>query len=118
MSLTVTDTKSYDVSADSLFSAALTAVTNLEGKVQEEDQATGQISVKFHKTIHGKVLGDRTHFDLTVQPEGDGSQLAVSGYPLNAVGQPLQFGARKGVSRTVLNWIFAHVDHNLQKQES
>ncbi len=115
MSLTITDSKTYPNSPQSLFVASLTAVTNLEGKVQNEDADSGDISVNFHKSIHGKVLGDRSHFDLEIRPNGDGSELSITGYPLDAVGQPLKFGARKGVTRTILSWIYAHIDHNLQK---
>ena len=115
MPYTITDQKTYAVSAESLYSAALTAVTNLEGKLQSQNADSGEIVVKFHKTIHGKVLGDRTWFSLTIRPNADESTLDITAYPLNAVGQKLMFGARKGVPRTVLNWIHAHIDHNLKK---
>ncbi len=115
MSTTITDHKTYTVSADALFAAAITAVTNLEGNIQSQDKDSGEIVVKFHKTVLGKVLGDRTWFELTIKPTNEGSSLDVTAYPLNAVGQKLMFGARKGVTRTVLNWIYAHIDNNLAK---
>jgi len=33
------------------------------------------------------------------------------------VGRKLISGARKGVTRTVLTWFFAYVEHPLEKQE-
>lgn len=118
MSLTHSNTKAYTVAAEPLYAAALTAVTNLEGKLEKQDADAGIIAVKFHKTIHGKVLGDRTRFELAIRPNADGSELDIVGYPLDAVGQPLKFGARKGVTQTVLNWIHAHIDHNLKKADA
>lgn len=118
MSLTINDTKAYTISAESLYAAAMTAVTNLEGKLESQDADAGTIVVKFHKTILGKVLGDRTHFELTIRPNDEGSELDVMGYPLDAVGRKLQFGGRKGVAQTVLSWIHAHIDHNLKSANS
>ncbi len=115
MSLTINNTKAYSVSAETLYDATLTAVNNLEGKIESQDEAAGTISVKFHKTVLGKVLGDRTEFNLTVRPTDSGSELEATGWPLDAVGRPLKFGARKGVAQTVLTWIHAHIDHNLKK---
>lgn len=40
----------------------------------------------------------------------------VEAFPVDAVGRKLQFGARKGVTRTVLNWFWAHVEHNLKSE--
>jgi hypothetical protein len=48
-------------------------------------------------------------------PDNGSSAVAVEIYPLNAVGQKLMFGARKGVPRTVANWIYAHLEHRLPK---
>lgn len=114
MSFTINDEKQYTHAQDVIFDTALQAIEGLEGKVAEQDRAAGTIAVKFHKTILGKVLGDRTHMDITIEG-GNGGETAVkvSCYPLNAVGQKLMFGARKGVSRTVVNWFFAHLEHRL-----
>ncbi len=110
----ITDTKTYEQSAENLQKAALAAVAALEGKIAKQNGDT--TIVKFHKTILGKVLGDRSHFELTIQPNGTGSQLDVLAYPLNAVGQELKFGVRKGVTQTILSWLHAHIDHQLSKQ--
>ena len=115
MDYTITDNKQYAVSAETLRQATLAAVAALEGKVEKDDASTGEIVVKFNKTILGKVLGDRTHFELTVLESADGAQLDVTAFPLDAVGRKLHFGARKGVTKTVLSWLHAHTDHQLKK---
>lgn len=111
----VNDTKTYQRSAEDLKTATLAAIDTLGGKVEKQDANTSKMIVKFHKTILGKVLGDRTHFEITVQPSGDGSQLVVMAYPLDAIGRELKFGARKGVTQTVLSWLHAHIDHQLKQ---
>jgi hypothetical protein len=61
-------------------------------------------------------LGDRTQFAATISDNDGKTTVAIEVYPLNAVGQQLMFGARRGVSRTVANWFFAHLEHRLPKQ--
>ena len=115
----ITDTKTYQQSAENLQAAMLAAVKTLEGKIAKQKAGgTGKTVVKFHKTVLGKVLGDRSHFELTVQPTSDGSQLDVLAYPLDAIGRELKFGARKGVTKTLLSWLHAHIDHQLAKQST
>lgn len=114
MSLTVTENKQFNQPAEQLFSAAKRAITALEGKIQKEDAGTKQIEAKFDKKILGKVLGERTQLEVEVTAAGEGSTLALTAYPLNAVGQKLMFGARKGVTKTVVTWFWAHVDNQLK----
>lgn len=114
MPYTIEETKTYPNSAGDVFKAALGAVEGLEGKVVKQDSEAGTIEMKFDKTIHGKVLGDRTEAQVTVVKKSpDTTEVSVTIYPIDAVGRKLMFGARKGVSRTVLNWIFAHIEHRL-----
>lgn len=115
MSFTITEQKSYAKPREQVFSAARGAVLGLEGNILEEDSEEGMLVAKFHKTILKKTLGDRTQMTVTVGEEGGETAVHVSCYPLNAVGQKLMFGARKGVSRTVVNWFFAHLEHRLPK---
>ena len=110
---TINDSKEYIQSQTAVFQAALGAINGLEGKVTTQDAASGQIEAKFDKKILGKVLGDRTHFAAMISSEGGKTAVSVEVYPLDAVGRPLMFGARKGVSRTVANWFFAHLEHRL-----
>ncbi|MGB1249373.1 MAG: hypothetical protein ACPG8W_01985 [Candidatus Promineifilaceae bacterium] len=113
MSYTIKEQKQVTATVEQTRNAALKAVAGLEGKLLKQDSTT--IVVQFHKTILGKVLGDRTHLTVALSPSTDGCSVQTTIYPLNAVGQKLLFGARKGVSRTVLTWFFAHLDHHLKK---
>lgn len=114
MTFTVKDSKTYPYTAEQVFMAAQKAVAGLQGKVLEEDDSAGTLKGQFDKKIHGKVLGDRSQILVAVHAEGDdSSSIAIEVYPINPVGQKLMFGARKGVAQTVVNWYWAHLDHNL-----
>ena len=116
MSFTINDEKQYAADAQAVYQAALGAIDGLEGKVLNQDPAAGVVEARFDKKILGKVLGDRTQMKVTISaPDAANSSVAVEIYPLNAVGQKLMFGARKGVSRTVANWFYAHLEHRLPK---
>ena len=115
MPYTIQEEKTYPVSQEALTQAILGAVAGLEGEVLKQDPATGQIVAKFKKTILGNVLGDRTQLELTMESLGpEETRLALTIYPINPIGQKLEFGARKGVPRKVLTWFLAHVDHRLK----
>lgn len=109
----VKESRSYDASVETLFETALAAAGGLQGKVQQQDAVAGQFEAQFDKKILGKVLGDRTRIHVSVTPAGAGSEISAEIYPLDAIGRPLQFGARKGVSATVLSWFWAHLEHRL-----
>ena len=110
---TIQDEKQYEVEATAVYQAALAAIGGLEGKVVKQDAAAGTVEAEFHKTILGRVLGDRTHMNLSIAEADGKTAVSVEIYPLNAVGQKLMFGARKGVSRTVADWFYAHLEHRL-----
>ncbi|MCA9943623.1 MAG: hypothetical protein KC449_09095 [Anaerolineales bacterium] len=113
---TIHDEKQYPAGSEAVYQAALGAVEGLEGKILNQNPTAGTVEARFDKKILGKVLGDRTHMNITItNPDNGSSAVAVEIYPLNAVGQKLMFGARKGVSRTVANWFFAHLEHRLPK---
>ena len=113
MSLDVHQEKSIQRDPQSVFQAGLKAVEKLEGKTVTSDAAKARFEVKFPKTILGKTLGDRTYLSCEIRPEGDGSLVVVDAYPLDALERKLLFGARKGVTATVVTWFFAHLEHNL-----
>lgn len=116
MSFTINDEKQYAADVQAVYQAALGAIAGLEGKVLNQDPSAGVVEARFDKKILGKVLGDRTQMTVTISaPDEASSAVAVEIYPLNAVGQKLMFGARKGVSRTVANWFYAHLEHRLPK---
>ncbi len=113
---TITEEKRYPQPMSSVFEAALGAVGGLEGKVLKQDTAGGRIEAQFDKKIHGKVLGDRTQLIVQIKDQAaDETTVTVEIFPIDAVGRPLQFGARKGVTRTVADWYWAHLEHRLGK---
>ena len=98
-----------------LTQAVLGAIKGLEGEVLTNKPDSGRIEAKFKKTIWGNVLSDRTKIEVdlaSTSPEE--TKLSATIYPINPVWQKLQFGARKGISKTVLSWFFAHVEHRLK----
>lgn len=105
--------KDYSKEARSVYDAALKAVEKLGGKMLSSSLDDLRLEVKFDKTILGQVLGDRTQLTCVIQPEGEGSRVVIDAYPLDAVGRKLMFGARKGVTQTVITWFIAHLENNL-----
>jgi hypothetical protein len=114
MPYTIHEEKSFSHSPEKAYSAVLAAVKGLEGKILREAKDDRLVHIQFNKTIHGQVLGDRTEFHVQTQSDEEGTKVVVEAFPLDAVGRKLMFGARKGVTRTVLDWFWAHVEHNLK----
>lgn len=105
--------KTYPRDAQSVYQAALKATEKLEGQIVSSDPDRFRFEAKFNKTILGKVLGERTFLTCEVRPQGEESQVVVDAYPLDALERKLLFGARKGVTQTVVTWFTAHLEHNL-----
>ena len=113
MSFEVNQSKTYSQSLEAVQTAALGAVSGLEGKILK--QSENRIEAKFDKKILGKVLGDRTQIEIVLSAAANGeSQVNVTVYPLDPVGRKLMFGARKGVAQTVISWFWAHLEHRLK----
>lgn len=112
MPYTITEEKSFAHTRDEVYTAAHGAVDGLQGTVLETDEET-IIEAKFDKKIHGKVLGDRTQMKVVVSGNSSGTTVALEAYPIDPIGRKLQFGARKGVTRTVVDWYWAHLEHRL-----
>lgn len=107
--------REYPQDLQTVYAAALKAVETLEGKLAGQSPENYQVEAKFPKTILKNTLGERTHLTCVVQPHGEGSQVVVDAYPLDALERKLMFGARKGVTQTVVNWYIAHLEHHLKK---
>ena len=112
MSFEVNQSKTYSQSLEAVQTAALGAISGLEGKVLKE--SGNRIEAKFDKKILGKVLGDRTQIEIDLSDSAGESQVNVTVYPLDPVGRKLMFGARKGVAQTVISWFWAHLEHRLK----
>lgn len=106
--------KSYPKTAEAIYAAALKAAAGLDGKVSAQKPEEGAFEIRFDKKILGKVLGDRTFMSVKVHANADTQgTIVIEAYPLDPVGRKLMFGARKGVTSTVVTWFFAHLEHNL-----
>jgi hypothetical protein len=113
MSFTVKEDRNYNQPVEAVMAAAAGAVGGLQGEIVAQQE--GQLQARFNKTIHGKVLGDRTELKALVDTADNGAcQVFVEIYPIDAVGRKLMFGARKGVARTVVDWYWAHLEHRLK----
>jgi hypothetical protein len=105
--------KNYEKDAQSIYNAALKATERLDGKIisSKPDQLT--FTARFPKVILGKTLGERTELSCAVRSEGSGGIAIVDAFPLDAVERKLMFGARPGVTLTVVTWFMAHLENVL-----
>jgi hypothetical protein len=81
-------------------------VEGLEGKFIFQNAGAGKIAAQFNKTVLVKVLSERTQLNVKIDALASGESsfdFDIEAYPQEAVGQKLMFGARKGVTRTILD---------------
>lgn len=105
--------KTYSQSVAAVHTAALKSVATLKGQFVSSAPEQYRFEVKYDKTVLGKVLGDRSQMTCVIVADGEGSKVVVDGYPLDAIGRKLMFGARAGVTQTVIDWFFEHLEKNL-----
>ena len=105
--------KTYSKDAKSIFDAALAVTNKMGGKVITSTPEKFRFVARFPKVIFDKTLGERTELSCEVRPEGESSLVVVDAFPLGAIERKLMFGARKGVTQTVVTWFVAHLEHNL-----
>ncbi len=105
--------KTYPKDAQSIYQAALAVTEKMGGKVITSTPDKFRFAARFPKVIFDKTLGERTELSCEVRPQGDGSQVVVDAFPLDALERKLLFGARKGVTQTVVTWFTAHLEHGL-----
>ena len=105
--------KSYAKDAQSIYQAALKATEKLQGKIISSAPEQFRLIARFPKVILGQTLGERTELSCEVRPNGEGGMVVVDAFPLDAVERKLMFGARKGVTQTVVTWFIAHLENNL-----
>lgn len=102
--------KKYPKDAESIFLAALKVTEKFEGKFISSAPEKFSFTARFPKVILGQTLGERTELSCAVSADGN---VAIDAFPLDAVERKLMFGARKGVTLTVVTWFIAHLEHNL-----
>jgi hypothetical protein len=114
--------KTYPYDPPRVYQAALAAVQKLEGRIVSADADNLRVEAKFPKVILGNTLGERTQLSCQIKAQGQGqgsrseaagSAVVIDAYPLDAVERKLLFGARKGVTLTVVTWFIAHLENNL-----
>jgi hypothetical protein len=105
--------KSYPKDAAGIFQAALKATEKLQGKIISSVPEQFKLTARFPKVILGQTVGERTELSCEIRADGDGGLVVVDAFPLDAVERKLMFGARKGVTLTVVTWFIAHLEHNL-----
>jgi hypothetical protein len=105
--------KNYTKDPQSIYQAALKATEKLDGKIISSAPEHHRFTARFPKTILGQVLGERTELSCEVRADGEGGVVVVDAFPLDAVERKLMFGARKGVTLTVVTWFIAHLENNL-----
>ncbi len=105
--------KTYPKDAASTYQAALAATEKLEGKLLSSTPEKLRFEARFPKVILNKTLGERTQLSCEIRPQGDGCLVVIEAFPLDALERKLMFGARKGVTLTVVTWFVAHLEHNL-----
>lgn len=108
--------KTFEYPINDVYKAAVKTVEELGGKVLKSQDDQKLLHAQMDKRMKGEMLGDRSKLEMTFsEDEADHTTLSIFAYPLNAVGQKLMFGARKGVVERVLSVFFDTVDKHLQK---
>jgi hypothetical protein len=105
--------KTYPKNAQDIYQAALKVIEKMEGKIISSSPESLRLEARFPKVIFNKTLGERTQLSCEARVEGDSSQVVIDAFPLDAVERKLMFGARPGVTKTVVTWFVAHLEHTL-----
>ena len=105
--------KNYPQDARSVYDAALKATEKLGGKIISSTPEQFRFTARFPKVILGKTLGERTELSCVVRADGARGIAIVDAFPLDAVERKLLFGARPGVTLTVVTWFIAYLENAL-----
>lgn len=104
----------FEYPFDEVYKAAYVCVKQLGGKILKSEPEQKLIHAQMDKKLKGDVLGDRSKLEMTFTVDEAGrTNLSIFAYPLNAVGQKLMFGARKGVVDRVLTVFLEEVEKRL-----
>jgi hypothetical protein len=105
--------RTYPKEAQAIYQAALSVTEKLGGNLLTASPEKLRIEARFPKVILGKTLGERTQLSCEIRVQDQACQVVVDAFPLDAVERKLLFGARKGVTQTVVTWFLAHLEHTL-----
>lgn len=103
----------YSKDVQSIYQAALTAMAKLDGKIISSTPDELRFTARFPKTVLGKTLGERTELSCEVRADGEGGLAVIDAFPLDAIERKLMFGARPGVTSTVVTWFVAYLENAL-----
>lgn len=105
--------KTYPKEAQGIYQAALKVTEKMEGKLIASSPEKFRLEARFPKVIFNKTLGERTQLACEIRPAGEACLVVIDAFPLDAVERKLMFGARPGVTKTVVTWFVAHLEHTL-----
>lgn len=105
--------KTYPKDAQSTYQAALKVIEKMGGKIIASAPENFRVEARFPKVIFNKTLGERTQLSCEARADGENCAVIVDAFPLDAIERKLMFGARPGVTKTVVTWFVAHLDHML-----
>lgn len=105
--------KNYPKDVQSIYDAALNATEKLDGKIIVSTPDQFRFTARFPKVILGKTLGERTELSCEVRGDAEGGIAVVDAFPLDAVERKLMFGARPGVTLTVVTWFISYLENAL-----
>ena len=111
----VKQSRTFAYPFEPVYKAAYICTKELGGKVLKHDLEKKVLQVQMDKKMQGRVLGDRSKLEFTFEiNSADETAVSIYGYPLNAVGQKLLFGARPGVVKTVVSVVFDEIQKKLE----
>jgi len=117
MPFEIKKTVTYSHPFEEVYKAAYLTIKELGGKVVKHDLNNKQLFGQMDKKFQGKIVGDRSLLEMTFTQDAEGNTvLSLYAYPLNAIGQKLMFGARKGVVETVTAGYLEEVAKKLASQ--
>jgi hypothetical protein len=106
----------YNFPFEEVYKSTYLCVKNLGGKILKHDVENKELHAQMDKKIKGELLGDRSKLEIKFEAKSDiETVMSIYGYPLNAVGQKLMFGARPGVVETVISVVFDEVQKKLME---
>jgi hypothetical protein len=109
----INTSKQFKYPFKEVFEAACLSAEAMSAEILKNDAANKRLQIQVDKKLYGRVLGDRSMLEVVFSTKAGGTKVNVLGYPLNAVGQKLMFGARKGVVETVLEAFFIEIEKQL-----
>jgi len=111
-------TKIYKHSFEDTYESACLTIKRMGGKILIHDPEKRQLHAQMDKKLFGNVLGDRSKMEIQFAVNDSGeTSVYIYAYPLNAVGQKLMFGARKGVVETVIEVFYDEMEKSLNQEK-